>query len=393
MNRNLFNDALSTKSTISYPKILSDQIKLLSFNSENSLLIGSASYKVQKYPADIDLFEIVNTCCSKEDAIEYFYQGIRHIVKELMEKRNYWVIEVKCGLDPRYDTKQFNTENDIIDWLTSNRQLISDTDYINLLETLSQPINAKSREYIDNIFRTYHVIRWSGEQIIGGSQVRRGKTFNLRDCIDTISNINLEIIAIIDGKFVDLSNFFVLTFHDKLTDKDYIVNFEEDVLTKPNTVVKRTLCTAINNLYYSYYNRDVFKMIKRMFSLGRINRDSTLLNKITPLVESDLSEISQIKSELGTLYEIATFTDNFPNDIFFKQLDAIKWKIGGNTFFTTEEVNSYSSIIDDILSNKNYLYTSIIRVKHLKDDILNKLNFTTDIYVKKLKIIPPLKSC
>ena len=97
------NNVFDLREKNSYPRILNDKIKLLSFNSNDSTLIGSASYKIQKYPADIDLYEQVKKCCSKDDAIEYFYLGIKNIVNNINQKQYHWVMEVKCGIDDRFD--------------------------------------------------------------------------------------------------------------------------------------------------------------------------------------------------------------------------------------------------------------------------------------------------
>ncbi len=38
---------------------------------DNYSLVGSANYKQQKYPGDLDIIETVDKCCSEEEAIDF----------------------------------------------------------------------------------------------------------------------------------------------------------------------------------------------------------------------------------------------------------------------------------------------------------------------------------
>lgn len=132
MNKNIF----ALKDRLSYPKILNDEMKLVSFNKNNSSLIGSMSYKIQKYPSDIDLYEQIKVCCSKEEAIEYFQLGIKRIVNEVRLKRYHWVIEIKCGIDDRYDVINNLTQSNLNNFLNDNLNILDMKDY-NELNNLS----------------------------------------------------------------------------------------------------------------------------------------------------------------------------------------------------------------------------------------------------------------
>jgi len=356
-----------------YPKILNDEIKLLSFNEHDSTLIGSASYKIQKYPADIDLYEQIHVCCSKDFAIEYFYLGIKDIVNNIRYKQNHWVIEVKCGIDFRYDIKD-DSELELLLLKAKNEKLFSDSDYNKLLELFFNKNRTKlDKELTEEILRKYKIIRWTADQIELGKQVRFGKNFYLKDCIDTYSPINIEIIAVIDNKFTDLSNFYVLMFYDKLTGKDVLINFPQDYIKDGKKFVKEGLKQGINKVLFSILNKDVFKGIKRMYSLSRLTNDKKLFNKIKYLISSPLAELSQLKSEFATLYEIIDFTDNLPWNVVFLQLQSIKWRLGGNMMLEDYQLEFFIDNIDTMINNKN-------DIVFLKDSIL-------DCKIKLLEIV------
>lgn len=348
----MFEKKFELRKKNSYPKILNDEIKLLSFNKENSVLIGSASYKIQKYPADIDLYEQIKTCCNKEEAIEFFQLGIQNIVNNIRLKNHHWMIEVKCGKDDRYDIEKIDKKNMQL-FLKKNIGILSDSDYKKLkLYTDFLDRNDAEEELINEIIRNYSVIRWSTNDILLGWKVKYGKKFYLRDCIDTISPINIEVIAIVNDKFTDLSNFFVLIFHDKLTDKDYLVNFPQEYLTESRKFVVQGLKDGINKVLFSKINKDVFKGIKRMYSLSRLTLDDKLFYKIKDIINGDLAQLSQLKSELATLLEIIEFTDEIPWKVFYDHLESIKWRIGGNLYIDDNQLNTVINGIDNILFNK-----------------------------------------
>ncbi len=375
------NPYFDLKDKRSYPKILNDEIKLLSFNSNDSTLIGSASYKIQKYPADIDLYEQVIACCSKDQAIEYFYLGIKSIVNTIRLRPNHWMIEVKCGIDDRYNINN-RSELGVLLANAKNINLLSSHDYLKLSELYNSEDNKLNREIIDEIIRKYKIIRWSANQIELGKQVRYGKEFNLKECIDTHSPINIEVIAIVNNKFTDLSNFYVVMFHDKISNRDIVINFPQEYLSDGKKFVIQGLKDGINKVLFSDLNKDVFKGIKRMFSLARITNDNRLFDKIEPYISGPLAELSQIKSELSTIHEILEFTDNLPWNVVYSQLDSIKWRLGGNTTLTQREFSEIIGIIDNILSNKNdkqFMKDSILYCKNI---LLNTVNEDSEDILK-----------
>lgn len=377
------NPYFDLKDKKSYPKILNDEIKLLSFNSNDSTLIGSASYKIQKYPADIDLYEQVITCCSKEQAIEYFYLGIKSIVNTIRLRPNHWMIEVKCGIDNRYNINN-KEELGILLMESKYNNLLSNDDYLKLYELYNSKPNKLNKEIIEEIIRKYKIIRWSSNQIELGKQIRYGKTFYLKDCIDTFSPINIEVIAVINNKFTDLSNFYVLMFHDKISDRDILINFPQEYLTDGKKFVIKGLKEGINKVLFSDLNKDVFKGIKRMFSLARLTDNNMLFNKIKPYISGPLAELSQLKSELATIHEILEFTDNLPWNVVYSQLDSIKWRLGGNISLSKDEFNEIMYLIDNILSNKNdkqYMKDSILYCKNI---LLNIVNNKSEKVLKKI---------
>ena len=378
MNKNIF----ALKDRLSYPKILNDEMKLVSFNKNNSSLIGSMSYKIQKYPSDIDLYEQIKVCCSKEEAIEYFQLGIKRIVNEVRLKRYHWVIEIKCGIDDRYDVINNLTQSNLNNFLNDNLNILDMKDY-NELNNLSVHSDL---EKITDILRKYYIIRWTADEVEFGQKVKAGKRFYFEDCIDTISPINIEIIAVVNRKFTDISNFYVLMFHNKIDGTDVLINFPQDYLVDGRLFVIEGLKDGINKVLFSKIHKDVFKGIKRMYSLARITQDEKLYDKIKDIVSSDLSALSQIKSEFATINEILNFTDELPWNILFSQLDGLKFRLGGNTFLPDNYVVIFSDAIDTILSNKRDIEYMKEKTLEIKNSLLEIINVISEEYLKEKKL-------
>ena len=390
----------SNKNIRSYPKFLSNEISLLSFDKKNTKLIGSASYKSQKYPSDIDLSENVVTCCSKKEAVDFFYHGIRKIVQNIVNEPNHWFIELKCGVDDRYN---LDLINNIHLWLSKNKNMMNHDDIVELHQLMRAKNKKLANEIIKSIFRKYYVIRWTSDQVMFGSQVRANKIFNLIDCID-ISFINIEVIAIIENKFTDISNFFILSYHDLLTGENVLVNFERDFFIPMTQKLKNGLCDSINELYCSETKRNLFKVVKRLFSLIRIYNEKQLYKLILPIIESDLSAMYQLKSELDTLYEIANFTDNFPLDIYMDQLESIRWRFGANMYSSNEfpyrdiETNQDTTFenyfydkITYVIDNPKDIFSNLHILKNLSGLLLTHLNNILDIVFENEGIIDLFK--
>lgn len=390
MNEN--NLVFQLKNKKSYPKILNDEIKLLSFSTENSTLIGSASYKIQKYPADIDLYEQVIKCCSKEDAIEYFYLGIKNIVNNIRLKENHWVIEVKCGIDDRYDiiNNGYNiTPNQLYFFLHNSINILKIQDYEKLNILAMYLDKNHSKDTIDEIYkilRDYYIIRWSSNDVLLGHLVRYGKKFYFKDCIDTHSPINIEEIAVVNDKFTDLSNFYVVAFHDKISDKDYVINFPQEYIEDGKKFVINGLIDGINKVLFSKVYFDPFKGIKRMYSLARLTNNINLFNKIEPIISSDLSALSQIKSEIATIIEIIEFTSNIPWNVFYSQLESIKWRIGGNMYIDDDSINEIIDMINVIIQNKYDIDKSKQILTNIKQILVSIVNSQAVKYLRDVNL-------
>jgi len=123
------------------PEKIRNQVELISIDKNNSKIIGSLSYRIQPYASDIDVYESVSGCCSEEEVINKFIDGIYKIVNKFSNDNNRWFVEMKMGKDARYEMDlekiSISKLSDIFKSLYS-RGLLEEHDYRNIYDIINK---------------------------------------------------------------------------------------------------------------------------------------------------------------------------------------------------------------------------------------------------------------
>lgn len=382
MDKIQFADIISNKLKSSYPEYAIKNMNLVSINKNNSIPIGTFSYSYTLYPSDIDVFEYVQYGDSEDKVVEFFCKSIQQIVRNIYNKGNYWILEVKVGIDDRYNFKITDPDAEIIIGELYQSRLLSDKD----LEILSS-----SEEVANELLRKYAVLRWSPQEILAGIKSLPGnKQILLQDAIKAKSQINIEVIGLINGKFTDLSNFYVLLYTDK-SGKKHVVNASDQLLTDFYTFFTTQLRANIKKMYYSPLNHDYYKLIKRYWSYGKITRDQGLINKILPIVNSPIALAGQKKSEIVTLIKLVEYTglDRVPIDIFKNQVSNIKLSLAGVLALGQKNIEIINRVIDEIVNYDMKPKDIIERLEIVKDILKNFTGNAALKYLQSVGLAPP----
>ena len=87
-------------------KELKSHIQMVSYGYYNNGpladVFGSYLYRLQQNPSDIDLIENIVYKGSEQEVINSFVKTFQKIVKNLMKTHQYYITDIKCGLDERY---------------------------------------------------------------------------------------------------------------------------------------------------------------------------------------------------------------------------------------------------------------------------------------------------
>ena len=394
-----FNRYMEAKSISSFPKSVENEIKLLSFDPKMlANAFGSFTIRVQKYPGDIDLVDEwippTGKKFTRNQVVRMFHNSLQRIVRSIVDSRQHYYSEIKLGLDLRYDidigqcvngkyTVSKNLLSDSIRLL--NEGLLSNSELVKIELVWKHRKNADEDFYdiIHDLFRQHRILRWTSDEIlIGIKHLPQNESITLDEAINIDTIAKVDEIAIIGGRFVEITNIFWLHYNDGTEIKAIETQADPEISLKDE----------IEKLYYSdmYYNP--FKCIKRMFAYGRTNKKEhqRLLEILLPFISSNTSQMYQIKSELDT---IVLLLDKFQNPspiTIQNQIDFTKERLSTIIEFRPEVIEIFNSLINDF-ENASTKYRKIDILKDIMKILSAHINFETITFMNRAGINPPSK--
>lgn len=422
---------------IDFNEYFLDVMNTIAFNVNNIRLYGSSSYKSQPFPSDYDFFEIFPFMGTDIDGAKKLIQAIKVII-EKSRKRGWVMTELKAGFNPYFDIYfgQFRdgklvepiNKNVIMNHLQKlvKNKLLKAEDYNFINKHLSNKMTVATYDKIKDLLRDYFVLRWGFDDINRGYlTLGNGEKIYLEDAIlNTVPERFKEVIIInkidfeiITGElFKEATNMFLLikaldnTSYNKLTKlleaDGTIIPLPKDIniynVTNPfydkqiftHNIEVDKLKAHIQQLYYEKKFYNPMKMVKRMWSIARFNKDIPIIKKLTPLLRSDVSRIYQVKGSLDAYILYVQFSkidkkhyknENNYYDKFIVIKNFIMRELGLVVQFN---FNKQHKQILDLMNNvtKKNLEDTLNRIR---DIIVNIINKYTEIYLKKVKLSKP----
>lgn len=385
---------ISVKPMNAYPVNVLKQIKLISLKKDDSHPFGSFIYRVQKYPGDVDLIEEFTDCCSIDEVIKKFEKRLKIVVKKIKKEKSHYFTEFKGGIDERYNVDIGMLERGIYypgDKLPSqirklNKNGLLPNDELDALRHIFDKdiLDSDDFDVVFNIFREHMILRWKEDEILRGYKILpKGVTRYLSDSLREKGYIKIDMVTVINGKFVEVTNFFALSFIKNGIPVPMNIDIEED-----HNIAKK-LPFEVEKLYFSNFYYNPFKMVKRMYSLTRHNRDLPVLQKILPVISSNISLIYQIKSEIDAIILVLELNkDPSPRSIF-ENLDNMKLRLSTALEIDEEELDTFNEFIDKANKTKNK-NKKIEILKVIKQELVRIINYETIVYLDKIGLNPPL---
>lgn len=400
------NDYLRIRPESFLPKTINDEIKMISFNrkSPDAKIYGSFSYIIQKYAADIDLYEYFYPPGSKENTIKKFEKSLIEVVKSIIKKKGHWFSEYKTGIDKRYEVdigKMKNGEytvnpelKKIIDLMFS-RKLLNRKE-VSLLrrcikESKTNKNNSDAYDIIYNIFRERRVLRWTQKEILNKKKsLPAGKHITLKEALEMKGHIKIDEIVYLDGKFFEVTNFVFVGYKN-----DFGFDVPMNIPKISYDIVVNGLKDEIEKLYLSNFYYSPFKVVKRMFALSRYiyltkkkGRYGTNLRKIIPFVSSDTSFLYQMKAELEAILRILTVSVSYPKISINEQIENLKVGLSNIVELDDNDINEFNEQVDQIVKAKLKRDKKKL-IKKLIDDLKFVINYLTINYFNKIDFNPP----
>lgn len=395
-------ELIATKPIDTYSKEQLENIRLLSTTKDLAIPFGSAAYRVQKYPGDLDLLESFIGCCSIQNVVDSFAKRLMEIANNIKQMRLHYFSEFKAGLDKRYDIDIGEINNGL--YKPNRKEIlkkINELYEINLLDEIEYSIINKilsiksmylgGDEYdvIYYIFRNRKVIRWNLDEVINGIKLLPGNvSISLTEALKIKTSVKIDVISFVDGRFVEVTNFFFLLEKDK-SGKLIEINLDYNFLDKNEyrKVYDIQIKNEIEKLYYSNIFYSPFKMAKRMWAYSRTFRNIDEIKMLTPLVTGNISSMYQIKSEIDTISRIFELTNKPPIAHINNQLSGMKNRLSNIIELETNEIVEFNSYIDNFINSDDK--KSILN--YIKKFLVYYINMFTILELNKINHNPPPK--
>lgn len=387
-----FDETISTKIyPLSYTHEILKNIKLISFGVDDAFPFGSFTYNVQKYPADIDLHQDFTDGNTIELIIHSFKKKLLGAIINIINLKLHYMIEFKMGLDKRFIIDIGHLDNGIYKQNTNNiiekSNLLYDNGLLNNddLDFISKYLykdDIDSYDQLFNFFRNKYILRWSDSEILRGyKNLVGGIKKTIVDALHDITHVKIDMICLINNRFVEVTNFFYL-----ITNDGFIINFglyADD--PRFFSLPKQTLKKEIEKLFYSNYYFNPFKGAKRYWALARQKRDKTKIFALTPLITGDLSFLYMLKSEIDTILTLLEKLKNPPILQINNQIDEIKIRL--NYIFEIKDKEILFNSLNDAYSI-NDISKKIYLLKFVKKNISAILNKYTMDFMDIKRLLP-----
>ena len=334
---------------------------------KNLKVVGSSNIRSQLYAGDYDGVEKVNV-----KSIEEIAQELQRIVRELRSK-DIIIGDTKIGELAEWDVFRSNAKIDrdgkivnfsikesqsIVDKLRS-QNVITQKEAENDIELLEEAKDGFHFLVAKKSIR-HHILRWTSREILEGVKVLKGdQVISLENAIATGGMIKVDAVANINNRFTEFSVIY-----------DIFMNGKH--LTKPIPPLVESLVEDM--MYYEIVNP--FKALKRLFSLAKHFKEYTIIEKIVPVLNSDLGRLYQIIGDLKTLAFLldGRTRPTHRMQIIRSQIDDMRQRLG-NIYQLKDFLKAEHSIIGSIFS---LLKTPIPKMHPKLETLIEELQVILD---------------
>lgn len=265
--------------------------------------VGTFKYKMFKYPGDIDLFEKIEVCCKQTETRLEAAAKIRGISENLRDTDNTLFTDFKAGYDMRYKIYTGVSENEVVDYNEYmvrrdignlyDANLLTDYEYEKMINLANDAPTKEELFELNEILRDFWVLRWSMCDLLRGYKVLRG---NYKIYLDVAlaqgSIVKLDVISFVDDRFVEVTNFFMISSVDR--------NGKQTVLSEEMGDYKQSILGDV----YKYIDTNPLKATKRLWMyLAFMNRTCDMA-LFKDLFSGEPALIAQVMSDVEVALEI-----------------------------------------------------------------------------------------
>ena len=245
------------------------------------------------------------------------------------------------------------------------RNLITGEEYETIMAIVERDLpTAYDFDVLYNLFREHRILRWTDNEVIRVYKILpEGIKMTLVDALKMKAHVKIDMITNLNGKFIEMTNFFFLVVK-KMDGKDYLINFhreyDKDYLLHRS---EEELPKEIEKLLFSKYYFNPFKGVKRIWALARHYRDMSMINKLKDFISSNISLLYQLKSEIANMMLLIQKLKTYPKVGINNQIQDIKSRL-----VYVLEVGDDEAMVD-----KWFNEATLIKDKYQKYQALDKI--------------------
>lgn len=335
-----------------YTEEVLDVLKRLSItNLKHVKIMGSTSIRSQQYAGDIDAEDTV-----KIDSYAQAAEALKEVIKRI--DSSIFITDFKIGEVTMWDvvgTREFDLVKSLQKLSAlKNVHIISEAEFKGA-ERLLRAVKGPSTLVEAKKAIRFHILRWKPSEVLAGVKKVRGLTISLEDAIASGGLIKLDVIKDTD-RFTEITMIYTLKLNGKYVrvSENLKKSLEEDIV------------------YYD--KRNPFKALKRAFSLAKATKNTSEIEFLVPLLNSDLGRLYNIVSNLDTILLLLEQPDVPINDVH-ENLDEIKARMG-NIYSLKEFLDVETNILGALEMMKKMsakrLKPALLSLSRSLQTILNK---------------------
>jgi len=276
---------LERKYPLQYPADAVKVLNAMSFtNGKELMIVGSSSLRSQQYAGDYDAHEdVVVNYKTREAALSALARQFKVIIMKLMSFKNVFIGDIKSGSVDEWDVLKYPSHIKDL-----QRKKIITSEEASKAERLikdNTPIGKlKAKQELK-----FHIVRWTTKQVLAGKQTLvDGHTFTLEEAFGSPTITKLDVVALIQEKYSELSVIYEFINGSK-------------VLNKSDMDIEQSLRDAII-LYDAEGNR--FKAVKRKFALAKLKDNKDEMEKYSAIINSEAGKLYVVYTDVKVLADL-----------------------------------------------------------------------------------------
>ena len=262
-------------------------------------LLGSMSLRSQLYAGDYDGFEIVKTTGPLPAALTNLRKKFQTNISALGKMDNVFIGDIKAGSVERWrllprETKIVGSSVVHWDYAAAMAKL-----HAMMVEGVLSPEEVKEAtaslkpkmtpsDFFDaRAICKFHVLRWKPAEVAANRlKLRDGSFITLEEAFQCPSIAKLDVIGWVqNNRFTDFSVIYEFHNGSKILNHDPI-DIEDSLKA---------------DIAYYRAKGKYYKSLKREFALAKVTGDIKTINRLSPILNSDLGRLYVVYGDIGTL--------------------------------------------------------------------------------------------